>query len=131
MLVFRIAALAVFDWKSRMVSQSYPQLLGLTLLVLIGEILALVLIDLCDILVCPQFFQKLGSLGINIFSLRNINQHICLTGSQILNEILVHHSAVETGWQQDKQANQTDNEQDSQIEFLMTENRFRGEIGPV
>ena len=60
MLVFRIAALAVFDWKSRMVSQSYPQLLGLTLLVLIGEILALVLIDLCDILVCPQFFSEAG-----------------------------------------------------------------------
>ena len=101
------------------------------MLVLIGEILALVLIDLCDILVCPQFFQKLGSLGINIFSLRNINQHICLTGSQILNEILVHHSAVETGWQQDKQANQTDNEQDSQIEFFMIQNRFQGEIGSV
>ena len=98
MLVFRIAALAVFDWKSRMVSQSYPQLLGLTLLVLIGEILALVLINLCDILVCLQFFQKLGSLGINVFSLRNINQHICLTSSQILDEVLVHHSAIETGW---------------------------------
>ena len=124
MLVFRIAALAVFDWKSCMVSQSYPQLLGLTLLVLIGEILALVLINLCDILVCPQFFQKLGSLGINIFSLRNINQYICLTGSHILDEVLVHHSAVETGWQQDKQANQTDNDQHSQIEFLMIQNRF-------
>ena len=115
MLVFRIAALAVFDWKSCMVSQRYAQLLDLTLMIQIEKILALVLTDFGDILVCPQFFQKLGSLGIDIFSLRNIYQHICLTSSQILDEVLVHHSAIETGWQQNEQANQTDNEQDSQI----------------
>ena len=50
--------MAVFDWKSRMVSQGTTRNLGLTLLALIGEILALVLINLCDILVCLQFFPE-------------------------------------------------------------------------